>query len=117
MSYCTYTITDESGLLTIEHTLGIRYQWDCGRQATRIDPAEPCGPVDIAVVSVAKSINGGELVTLGAAAVREFNDKLNADTGLFAEIELRCADDHHERMLTAEEDHYEQMMQSQRDGE
>lgn len=117
-----FYLTDEAGLLCVEYTLRVSYDWEPGQKGDRIDPPIPAGPCDIGVEQVTAAIGDKSFVFDGKSdECRVFDDMIDgsgeAERKFTAAVQEACFDNERDKWDEAREAAAEAKYQAMRDGE
>ena len=112
-----YPYTCEGGILTVEYTLGIDFDWESGQRGDYMNPPIPAQPEDIQLVEVSAAL--GEHVVyfpMDSEEFRAFEDLLD-EPKFYEKIEAACCEHIADKREAARESAAEAKFQAMRDGE
>ena len=113
-----YPYTCEGGILTVEYSLAIEFDWEPGQRGDRIDPPIPAGPEDIQIMGITAAIGRKSVeLDIGSEEFRVFDDMLDEDRPFFEKVQSACCEHMRDEREAARESAAEAKFQSMRDRE
>lgn len=113
-----YPVTCEAGILTVEYSLAIEFDWEPGQHGDRINPPIPAGPEDIQIMGITAAIGRKSVeLDIGSEEFRVFDDMLDEDRKFFEKVQAACCEHMRDEREAAQEAFAEAKFQAMRDGE